>query len=98
VNFKSRRKATCLALLQAISHEMRSPLARLKLAVDLAKQYSGPARDELFERIESEADRIEMSFRKFLHSLASTVGSLHFRELPSNCPFLSRISWRTPIL
>jgi two-component system sensor histidine kinase CpxA len=53
-------------LLQAISHEMRSPLARLTLAVDLARRGSGAARDEFFERIESEADRIEMMLSQIL--------------------------------
>ena len=53
-------------MLQAISHEIRSPLARLTLAVDLAKKNSGAVRDELFERVESEADRIERMLSQIL--------------------------------
>jgi two-component system sensor histidine kinase CpxA len=43
-------------LLGDISHELRSPLARLSLAVELAR--SGPGRDEHLDRIEKEADRL----------------------------------------
>jgi two-component system, OmpR family, sensor histidine kinase CpxA len=69
-------------LLQAISHEMRSPLARLTLAVDLAKQDSGPARDELFGRIESEAGRIEMMLSQILTLTRLDSGEPAFPRTP----------------
>jgi two-component system sensor histidine kinase CpxA len=53
-------------LLQAISHEMRSPLARLTLAVGLAKSASVPESDGLFDRIETEAERIEQMLSQLL--------------------------------
>ena len=68
-------------LLQAISHEMRSPLARLTLAVELAKQDS-PARDELFGRIESEADRIEMMLSQILTLARLDGGERAFPRTP----------------
>jgi len=40
-------------LLQAISHEIRSPLSRLTIAAGLAKDNIAPATDELLERIEN---------------------------------------------
>jgi signal transduction histidine kinase len=43
-------------LLQDVSHELRSPLARLGVAVELAR--SGDGREELLDRIQKEADRL----------------------------------------
>ena len=43
-------------LLQDISHELRSPLARLHLANELAR--TAPDRDQAFERIQKEIDRL----------------------------------------
>jgi signal transduction histidine kinase len=50
---KSQRR-----LLQDISHELRSPLARLGVAVELAR--GGGDADMAFNRIEREADRLNM--------------------------------------
>ena len=43
-------------LLQDISHELRSPLARLHLATELAR--TAPDRDQAFARIQKEIDRL----------------------------------------
>ena len=43
-------------LLQDVSHELRSPLARLGVAIELAR--SGEHRDETMDRIQKEADRL----------------------------------------
>ena len=43
-------------LLQDISHELRSPLARLKLAIKLAR--TAPERDSALDRVERDVDRI----------------------------------------
>jgi signal transduction histidine kinase len=45
-------------LLQDISHELRSPLARLGVAIELAR--SGDAGVKTFDRIEREADRLNI--------------------------------------
>ncbi len=45
-------------LLHDISHELRSPLARLKIALELARQSDGPEAAWALERIEREADRL----------------------------------------
>src|ERR1700686_1775655 len=50
---KSQRR-----LLQDISHELRSPLARLGVAVELARGGGNP--DTAFNRIEREADRLNV--------------------------------------
>jgi two-component system, OmpR family, sensor histidine kinase CpxA len=45
-------------LLNDISHELRSPLARLNVALGLARQRSEPQSTEMLERIELEASRL----------------------------------------
>jgi two-component system sensor histidine kinase CpxA len=45
-------------LLNDISHELRSPLARLNVALGLARQRSGPESVSMLERIELEASRL----------------------------------------
>src|SRR5262249_26597067 len=41
-----------------ISHELRSPLARLNVALALARQRTGPAAHSTLDRIELEAERL----------------------------------------
>ncbi|MCU1241257.1 MAG: histidine kinase [Candidatus Acidoferrum typicum] len=69
-------------LLQAISHEMRSPLARLTLAVGLAKAASIPESDGLFERIETEAERIEQMLSQLLILARLDRGATSFPRTP----------------
>lgn len=45
-------------LLSDISHELRSPLARLNVALELVRRTSGPAAEIHLARIESEAERM----------------------------------------
>ncbi|MBI5542412.1 MAG: HAMP domain-containing protein, partial [Deltaproteobacteria bacterium] len=45
-------------LLRDISHELRSPLARLNVALELARQRSGPGSDGPLDRIERESERL----------------------------------------
>jgi len=45
-------------LLNDISHELRSPLARLNVALGLARQRSGPESASMLDRIELEASRL----------------------------------------
>jgi len=45
-------------LLSDISHELRSPLARLNVALALARQRSGPEAQTSLDRVETEAERL----------------------------------------
>jgi len=45
-------------LIRDVSHELRSPLARLNVALELARQSAGPAFSAPFERIERESERL----------------------------------------
>ncbi len=45
-------------LLQDISHELRSPLARLSVATELARSDSSEEREQAINRIQKEADRL----------------------------------------
>ncbi len=45
-------------LLKDISHELRSPLARLNVALELARQRSGPEAQTSIDRMEREASRL----------------------------------------
>jgi two-component system sensor histidine kinase CpxA len=46
-------------LLRDVSHELRSPLARLGVALELARSRSGEDVDRALDRIEREADRLD---------------------------------------
>lgn len=61
-------------LLSDISHELRSPLARLNVALELARRISGPAAEVHFARIESEVERMNELIGRIL-ALARTEGS-----------------------
>ena len=57
----ARLEATLIAqqrMFADVSHELRSPLSRLTLALELAKQRSGPAAATALERIEIETGRL----------------------------------------
>lgn len=46
-------------MVRDVSHELRSPLARLRVALELARQRSGDRPDAALERIEREAERLD---------------------------------------
>ncbi|MBT0666063.1 HAMP domain-containing protein [Geobacter pelophilus] len=45
-------------LIRDVSHELRSPLARLNVALELARQSAGPEHSAPFDRIERESERL----------------------------------------
>mgnify|MGYP002350587806 FL=1 len=45
-------------LVRDVSHELRSPLARLNVALELARQTAGPALSAPFDRIDRESERL----------------------------------------
>lgn len=46
-------------LIRDVSHEMRSPLSRLRVALELARAQAGPGSAEHLDRIERESERLE---------------------------------------
>ena len=53
-------------LLSDISHELRSPLARLNVAAELARQHCGPAGEKALNRIEREAELLNVMIGQLL--------------------------------
>jgi signal transduction histidine kinase len=45
-------------LIRDVSHELRSPLSRLNVALELARQSAGPSHRAPFDRIERESERL----------------------------------------
>lgn len=69
-------------LLQAISHEMRSPLARLTLAAELAKVSNTTESEVLLNRIGIEAARIEQMLTQLLTLARLDSGATSFPRTP----------------
>ncbi|MCK5912417.1 MAG: HAMP domain-containing protein [Desulfuromusa sp.] len=70
-------------LLRDISHELRSPLARLRIALELARQPENPeAQDKALSRIELEAERMNIMIGQLLNltSLESGNSELPFQK------------------
>lgn len=53
-------------LTRDISHELRSPLARMNVALEIAKQKSGPESSSIIERIEGESARLNDMISRLL--------------------------------
>ena len=53
-------------LLKDISHELRSPLARLNVALELVRQRSGPEARSALERIDLESNRLNLLIGRLL--------------------------------
>jgi two-component system sensor histidine kinase CpxA len=69
-------------LLSDISHELRSPLARLNVALELARRTSGPAASTHLARIVTEAERMNELIGKVLAlARAENAGRSVHREL-----------------
>ncbi|MHA1564989.1 MAG: HAMP domain-containing sensor histidine kinase [Alphaproteobacteria bacterium] len=61
------------ALLRDVSHELRSPLARLRVALDLARRRAGGAQAEL-DRIDLEAGRLDALIGQLLEMIRMRAG------------------------
>lgn len=53
-------------LLQAISHELRSPLARMNVALGIGRQRSGPELQDSWNRLQKESDRLNEMISQLL--------------------------------
>jgi two-component system sensor histidine kinase CpxA len=69
-------------LLNDISHELRSPLARLNVALGLARQRSGPESAAMLERIELEAGRLNELIGRLLTLARLEDGEQHAPSTP----------------
>ena len=65
-------------LLRDVSHELRSPLARLRVALELAEQ--NPARPEILARIGKEADELERLVTDLLSLARLESGQLELQR------------------
>jgi len=65
-------------LIRDVSHELRSPLSRLNVALELARQSAGPSHSAPFDRIERESDRLNELIGQLLMltKLESESGSI----------------------
>jgi len=77
VNARSR-------LLRDISHELRSPLARLNVALELARQRSGEEAADALDRIEREAERLNTLIGQLRTLTLLESGSDNFEKAPLN--------------
>jgi two-component system, OmpR family, sensor histidine kinase CpxA len=70
-------------LLKDVSHELRSPLARLSVALGLARQRGTPEVEGQLNRIELEADRLNVLIQRLLtiSRLESGADGLHKRNM-----------------
>ena len=67
-------------LLGDISHELRSPLARLNVALELARQRSGPAALSALERIQREAENLNEMIGQLLAITRLESGAQEIRQ------------------
>ncbi len=66
-------------LVRDVSHELRSPLARLSVALELAREEAPPSMQEHLQRIDREAGRLNLLIGQLLRlsSIESTNASSH---------------------
>ena len=69
-------------LLTDISHELRSPLARLNVALELARQRSGPEARSALDRIDREANRLNELIQKLLTIARLEAGDESIEKIP----------------
>lgn len=67
-------------LLKDVSHELRSPLARLSVALGLARQRANPENEGALNRIEIEADRLNQLIQRLLTIARLESGSDGIRK------------------
>jgi signal transduction histidine kinase len=69
-------------LLSDVSHELRSPLARLNVALALARQRSGPEAAAPLDRIEAEAEQLNALIGRVLELARLESGAAEAERIP----------------
>jgi len=69
-------------LLTDISHELRSPLARLNVALELARQRSGPEASSALDRIDRETNRLNQLIQRLLTIARLEAGDESIEKIP----------------
>lgn len=69
-------------LLKDISHELRSPLARLTVALELARQRTGPEAQETLDRISLESSRMNELIGSLMTISRLESGTGNMRKVP----------------
>jgi two-component system, OmpR family, sensor histidine kinase CpxA len=77
-------------LMNDISHELRSPLARLNVALGLSRQRSGPEAQSSLERIELEANRLNELIGRLLTIARLESGDQALQKVPTRLQELIR--------
>ncbi|HLM59148.1 MAG TPA: ATP-binding protein [Pyrinomonadaceae bacterium] len=77
-------------LLRDISHELRSPLARLSVALDLARKRAGPEAASALSRIELESKRLNEMIGQLLTLSRWEAGAGPVRDAPLDLAALVR--------
>lgn len=77
-------------LLRDISHELRSPLARLNVALELARQKAGPGAGSSLDRIGREAERLNQLIGELLTLTVLETGSERLERVPLDLETLVR--------
>jgi two-component system, OmpR family, sensor histidine kinase KdpD len=76
------------ALLRAVTHDLRTPLAAIKASVSALRQtdaaFTGEDRAELLSEIEEESDRLDRLVRNLLDASRVEGGSLRIRKRPQD--------------
>jgi len=96
-------------LLQAISHELRSPLARMNVAMAIGRQRSGPKLQGSWDRIQKESDRLNEMISQLLTltrlesetnvaARATLELSMFLQEIIADADFEARSMERSVIL
>jgi len=96
-------------LLQAISHELRSPLARMNVATGIGRKRSGPELQSSWDRIQKETDRLNEMISQLLTlsrleseanlTVRKTIElSLFLQEIVADADFEARSLERSVIL
>lgn len=67
-------------LTQDISHELRSPLARMNVALEIARSKANPATETLIQRLEKESDRLNDLISQLLTLSKLETGSQSFEK------------------